>query len=122
MKEHEVQFGKLEEKAVYSLNIFGEDEDCAAIDIFEVDGVDYIALLGFDSQELYIFNFKEDNGNEVVFDVIEDEDFMDEIYDIFQEEYSDEDIEDIIDSYDYTNEDELEDFSDYSDEEKEDFE
>ena len=96
----------------------GTIEECEVLDIIEVEGKSYVALLPLDKDEYYVYGVRED-GDEIeilniddeveyekvitafeqYFDDVEDEEFDDEDED-FDEEEDEDDIEDFDDEED----------------------
>lgn len=66
------------------------DVECSVLNIFKVDGKDYIALLpqggkGEDDDEVYILSYSEKENGEAVIDNIEDDDEYEAAADAFDE-------------------------------------
>lgn len=83
----------------------GEEVECQVIGTFEVEDIEYIALLPEDVEEVYIYRFSEDENGIDLKNIEDDEEFEivkeafyalfgdDEYYDDYDEEYDDEDEE-----------------------------
>ncbi|MDO4594113.1 MAG: DUF1292 domain-containing protein [Tissierellia bacterium] len=101
MTKHNAKFGLNESKAIISINLADQEVECALIDIFSIDDIKYAALIGFETNELYIFELKEDDldKDNILLEFIEDEDQMNLVYDQFEDYWSDEMIDEVMDSY-----------------------
>ena len=66
--------------------------NCGIIGVFEVDGIEYIALLPEDDDTVLIYQYNED-GEEVELSLIEDDDTFEKVSQAFDELWEDEDEE-----------------------------
>ncbi len=108
----EIDYSELEDAVVTLENEDGESIDCAMQCIFEYNGQDYAVLAEEDNpeQEVYFFGLDaaENNGKqEFEFSIIEDDELLAELLEVFQQimddEFEDEDIseeEDVEDEED----------------------
>lgn len=73
-----------------TVNITFEDDkesECAVLDRFECNGREYMVLLPLDDNEeelVYIYRYTEDDDKNFSLDVIEDEDELDAVCDMFE--------------------------------------
>ena len=77
--EHDQNF---EEETVITLEFDdGEEVDCTPLVVFEVDEKEYIALVPVDeeSEDVYLYNYKEIDEDEFEFTDIEDDDEFDTV-------------------------------------------
>ena len=65
---------------------------CGILGVFEVDGLEYIALLPEDDDTVLIYEYKED-GDEVELSLIEDDDVFEKVSNTFNELWEEEDCE-----------------------------
>ena len=86
--EHE-----MEEMETMTLTLDDDTElNCGIIGVFEVDGIEYIALLPDDDDTVLIYQYNED-GEEVELSLIEDDDTFEKVSQAFDELWEDEDEE-----------------------------
>ena len=86
--EHE-----MEEMETMTLTLDDDTElNCGIIGVFEVDGIEYIALLPEDDYTVLIYQYNED-GEEVELSLIEDDDTFEKVSQAFDELWEDEDEE-----------------------------
>lgn len=98
---HEVTFNKNKGKAVIEIQLGEGTEECILIDIFSVDDKEYIALLSGESSEIYLFRYTDVYGDdEIDLTIIDDEDEVDEVFQLFSHYWTDERIDDLIVEYD----------------------
>ena len=84
--EHE-----MEEMETMTLTLDDDTElNCGIIGVFEVDGVEYIALLPEDDDTVLIYQYNE-NGEEVELSLIEDDDTFEKVSQAFDDLWEDED-------------------------------
>ncbi len=84
--EHE-----MEEMETMTLTLDDDTElNCGIIGVFEVDGVEYIALLPEDDDTVLIYQYNED-GEEVELSLIEDDDTFEKVSQAFDDLWEDED-------------------------------
>ena len=97
---HEVEFLKNEGKAVIELDLGDSTEECYLLDIFSVDGTDYVALISSENDNLYIFYYEDSfEEDEIELKMVDDDDQLEEIYHIFTHYWDDEAIDGVIDDY-----------------------
>ncbi|MDO5041595.1 MAG: DUF1292 domain-containing protein [Peptoniphilus sp.] len=70
----------------------GRSIECIILDIFEVEGEKYIALIDKDepTEEIFFYGYEEINEEEVDLTNIEDEDLFDRVVSTFEEIYFEE--------------------------------
>ena len=86
--EHE-----MEEMETMTLTLDDDTElNCGIIGVFEVDGIEYNALLPEDDDTVLIYQYNED-GEEVELSLIEDDDTFEKVSQAFDELWEDEDEE-----------------------------
>ncbi|MCI6610324.1 MAG: DUF1292 domain-containing protein [Ezakiella sp.] len=74
-----------------TVNITFEDDtesECAVLDLFELNGQEYIVLLPLEDNEeelVYIYRYNEGENDEFSLDIIEDEDELNAVCDMFEE-------------------------------------
>ena len=86
--EHE-----MEEMETMTLTLDDDTElNCGIIGVFEVDGIEYIALLPEEDDTVLIYQYNED-GEEVELSLIEDDDTFEKVSQAFDELWEDEDEE-----------------------------
>ena len=86
--EHE-----MEEMETMTLTLDDDTElNCGIIGVFEVDGIEYIALLPEDDDTVLIYQYNQD-GEEVELSLIEDDDTFEKVSQAFDELWEDEDEE-----------------------------
>ena len=82
--EHE-----MEEMETMTLTLDDDTElNCGIIGVFEVDGIEYIALLPEDDDTVLIYQYNED-GEEVELSLIEDDDTFEKVSQAFDELWED---------------------------------
>lgn len=97
---HEAEFLKNEGKAVIEIDLGDRTDECYLIDIFTVDGTDYVALISSESNDIYLFYYEESFENdEIDLKVVEDEEEMEEVFHIFTHYWDDEAIDNLVDDY-----------------------
>ena len=83
----------MEEMETMTLTLDDDTElNCGIIGVFEVDGIEYIALLPEDDDTVLIYQYNED-GEEVELSLIEDDDTFEKVSQAFDELWEDEDEE-----------------------------
>jgi len=92
----------------------GTTEECEILEIIEVDGKAYVALLPLDKDEYHVYGVVE-HGEEIEILNIEDEDEYEKVVKAFEEYFDDEDYDDEDDD-----EEDDDDEDDYEDEEDDD--
>ncbi|CDZ74987.1 hypothetical protein ING2D1G_0828 [Peptoniphilus sp. ING2-D1G] len=67
----------------------GRNIECIILDIFEVEGESYIALIDKDesTEEIFFYGYEEINDEDVELKNIEDEDLFDKVVSSFEEIY-----------------------------------
>lgn len=115
---HEVEFLKNEGKAVIEIDLGDSTDECYLIDIFSVDGTDYVALISSESNEIYIFYYEDSFENdEIDLKVVEDDDQLDEVFHAFSHYWTDEAIDEVVE--DYNNDiDSFDDYDEFEDSEE----
>lgn len=84
---------EMEEMETMTLTLDDDTElNCGIIGVFEVDGIEYIALLPEDDDTVLIYQYNED-GEEVELSLIEDDDTFEKVSQAFDELWEDEDEE-----------------------------
>lgn len=98
---HEIEFEKNEGKAIIELQLDEVPSECYLIDIFSVDGEDYIALVDSENSELIILLYELDNEEtgEIKLNSLEDEEQLDEIYHLFSHYWDYDTIDKIVNEY-----------------------
>lgn len=98
---HKLEFEKNQGKAIIELHITDEPSECYLIDIFSVDGTDYIALVDSDSSELYLLEYEieDEESGQISLNPLESEEKLEEIYHLFNHYWDIDTIDDIIDEY-----------------------
>ncbi len=87
--EHE----DVEELETMTLTLDDDTElECGIIGVFEVDGIEYIALLPEEDDTVLIYQYKE-NGEDIELSLIEDDDVFDKVSNAFNELWEEEDEE-----------------------------
>ena len=100
LEGHEVEFGKNEGKAIIEIGFDENTDECYLVDIFTVDETDYVALLSEDSEQIYLFYYKDDFDNdEVNLEFIQDEEEMNEVYHLFSHYWDDEALDNLVSDY-----------------------
>ena len=116
MHGHEVEFLKNAGKAIIEIDLGEVSDECYLLDIFSVDGIDYVALISSDSYEVYLFYYEDSfEEDEIDLKLIEDEEEFEEVYHLFNDYWDDEAIDKVVEDYindleiyDDTNEDFIE--------------
>lgn len=97
---HELEFLKNEGKAVIQIDLGDMTDECYLIDIFSVDEIDYVALVSSQSNEIYIFYHEESFDNDQIdLRVVESEEELDEVFELFNHYWDDEAIDNLIEEY-----------------------
>lgn len=110
---HELEFQKNNGKAVIEIDLGDVTDECYLIDVFSVDGTDYVALISSESNEIYLFYYEDSFENdEVDLKVIEDEEELEEVFHLFTHYWDDEALDNLVEEYDneiehYGNEEEI---------------
>mgnify|MGYP002713492877 FL=1 len=110
---HELEFQKNNGKAVIEIDLGDATDECYLIDVFSVDGTDYVALISSESNEIYLFYYEDSFENdEVDLKVIEDEEELEEVFHLFTHYWDDEALDNLVEEYDseiehYGNEEEI---------------
>ena len=78
----------------------GTIEECEVLDVIEVEGKSYVALLPLDKDEYYVYGVVED-GDEVEILNIENEEEYEKAVRAFEEYFDDDDFEDDDDDDEY---------------------
>ena len=82
---------EMEEMETMTLTLDDDTElNCGIIGVFEVDGVEYIALLPEEDDTVLIYQYNED-GEEVELSLIEDDDTFEKVSQAFDDLWEDED-------------------------------
>ena len=82
---------EMEEMETMTLTLDDDTElNCGIIGVFEVDGVEYIALLPEDDDTVLIYQYNED-GEEVELSLIEDDDTFEKVSQAFDDLWEEED-------------------------------
>jgi len=115
---HEVEFLKNEGKAIIEIDLGDASDECYLLDIFSVDGTDYVALISSESYEIYLFYYEDSfEEDEIDLRLIDDEEELEEVFHLFTHYWDDEAIDQVVEDYNSDLEVELE---DYEEEELED--
>lgn len=115
---HEVEFFKNEGKAIIEIDLGEASDECYLLDIFSVDGTDYVALISSESYEIYLFYYEDSfEEDEIDLRLIDDEEELEEVFHLFTHYWDDEAIDQVVEDYNSDLEVELE---DYEEEELED--
>lgn len=115
---HEVEFLKNEGKAIIEIDLGDASDECYLLDIFSVDGTDYVALISSKSYEIYLFYYEDSfEEDEIDLRLIDDEEELEEVFHLFTHYWDDEAIDQVVEDYNSDLEVELE---DYEEEELED--
>lgn len=115
---HEVEFLKNEGKAIIEIDLGEASDECYLLDIFSVDGTDYVALISSESYEIYLFYYEDSfEEDEIDLRLIDDEEELEEVFHLFTHYWDDEAIDQVVEDYNSDLEVELE---DYEEEELED--
>ena len=100
----------------------GTELECIVLEIFTVDGKDYIALQPVEGEEednVFLYRYIEgDDADEPQLLNIEDDDEFEAVADAFEELLDAQEYDDMFDEFDdYDDYDDFEDYEDYEDEE-----
>ena len=113
-----------EEEIIQTIELELEDgtiEECEILDILEVDGKSYIALLPMEGNEYYVYECKATDEENCEIINIEDDAVHEKVIKAFEEyyseEYDDEDYDDDDDDDDEEDDDDYDDDEDYEDDE-----
>ena len=68
----------------------GSTEECEVLEVLEIDGKEYIALLPLEKEEYYIYGFKS-HGDEIEIINIEDSEEFEKVVNAFDEYFNEED-------------------------------
>lgn len=97
---HELEFLKNNGKAVIEIDLGDSTDECYLIDVFSVDGTDYVALISSESNEIYIFYYEESFENdEVDLKVIDNEEELEDVFHLFIHYWNDEAIDNLVENY-----------------------
>ena len=100
MHGHEVEFLKNQGKAVIEIDLGDSSDECYLLDIFSVDGTDYVALISSESYEIYIFYYEDSfEEDEIDLRLIEDEEELEEVFHLFTHYWDDESIDKVVEDY-----------------------
>ena len=100
MHGHEVEFLKNQGKALIEIDLGDASDECYLLDIFSVDGTDYVALISSESYEIYIFYYEDSfEEDEIDLRVIEDEEELEEVFHLFTHYWDDESIDRVVEDY-----------------------
>ena len=98
---HELEFQKNSGKAVIEIDLGEVSDECYLVDVFSVDGIDYVALISSESNEIYIFYYEDSFENdEIDLKVVDDEEELDEVFHLFTHYWDDESLDKLVDDYD----------------------
>ena len=98
---HELEFQKNSGKAVIEIDLGEVSDECYLVDVFSVDGTDYVALISSESNEIYIFYYEDSFENdEIDLKVVDDEEELDEVFHLFTHYWDDESLDKLVDDYD----------------------
>ena len=118
---HEVEFLKNEGKAIIEIDLGEASDECYLLDIFSVDGTDYVALISSESYEIYLFYYEESfEEDEIDLRLIDDEEELEEVFHLFTHYWDDEAIDQVVEDYNSDLEVELEEIEDLEEEDVED--
>lgn len=115
---HEVEFLKNEGKAIIEIDLGDASDECYLLDIFSVDGTDYVALISSESYEIYLFYYEDSfEEDEIDLRLIDDEEELEEVFHLFTHYWDDESIDQVVEDYnsdleieDESEEEDVEDF------------
>lgn len=115
---HEVEFLKNEGKAIIEIDLGDASDECYLLDIFSVDGTDYVALISSESYEIYLFYYEDSfEEDEIDLRLIDDEEELEEVFHLFTHYWDDEAIDQVVEDYnsdleieDESEEEDVEDF------------
>ena len=98
---HELEFQKNSGKAVIEIDLGEVSDECYLVDVFSVDGTDYVALISSESNEIYIFYYEDSFENdEIDLKVVDDEEELDKVFHLFTHYWDDESLDKLVDDYD----------------------
>lgn len=118
---HEVEFLKNEGKAIIEIDLGEASDECYLLDIFSVDGTDYVALISSESYEIYLFYYEDSfEEDEIDLRLIDDEEELEEVFHLFTHYWDDEAIDQVVEDYNSDLEVELEEIDDIEEEDVED--
>ena len=118
---HEVEFLKNEGKAIIEIDLGDASDECYLLDIFSVDGTDYVALISSESYEIYLFYYEDSfEEDEIDLRLIDDEEELEEVFHLFTHYWDDEAIDQVVEDYNSDLEVELEEIEDLEEEDVED--
>ena len=118
---HEVEFLKNEGKAIIEIDLGDASDECYLLDIFSVDGTDYVALISSESYEIYLFYYEDSfEEDEIDLRLIDDEEELEEVFHLFTHYWDDEAIDQVVEDYNSDLEVELEEIDDLEEEDVED--
>lgn len=114
---HEVEFLKNEGKAIIEIDLGEASDECYLLDIFSVDGTDYVALISSESYEIYLFYYEDSfEEDEIDLRLIDDEEELEEVFHLFTHYWDDEAIDQVVEDYNSDLEVELEEIDDLEEE------
>lgn len=114
---HEVEFLKNEGKAIIVIDLGEASDECYLLDIFSVDGTDYVALISSESYEIYLFYYEDSfEEDEIDLRLIDDEEELEEVFHLFTHYWDDEAIDQVVEDYNSDLEVELEEIDDLEEE------
>lgn len=117
---HEVEFLKNEGKAIIEIDLGEASDECYLLDIFSVDGTDYVALISSESYEIYLFYYEDSfEEDEIDLRLIDDEEELEEVFHLFTHYWDDEAIDQVVEDYNSDLEVELEEIEDLEEEDVE---
>lgn len=97
---HEVEFLKNEGKAIIEIDLGDASDECYLLDIFSVDGTDYVALISSESYEIYLFYYEDSfEEDEIDLRLIDDEEELEEVFHLFTHYWDDEAIDQVVEDY-----------------------
>ena len=97
---HEVEFLKNEGKAIIEIDLGDASDECYLLDIFSVDGTDYVALISSESYEIYLFYYEDSfEEEEIDLRLIDDEEELEEVFHLFTHYWDDEAIDQVVEDY-----------------------
>lgn len=98
---HELEFQKNSGKAVIEIDLGEVSDECYLVDVFSVDGTDYVALISSESNEIYIFYYEDSFENdEIDLKVVDDEEELDKVFHLFTHYWDDESLDKLVNDYD----------------------
>lgn len=117
---HEVEFLKNEGKAIIEIDLGEASDECYLLDIFSVDGTDYVALISSESYEIYLFYYEDSfEEDEIDLRLIDDEEELEEVFHLFTHYWDDEAIDQVVEDYNSDLDVELEEIDDLEEEDVE---